>query len=97
MLAPATCPCFWGEVSGAVLRWAESLPPFCWAQTLWLAGPYYAGRPLLRLAATLNGSSDLLPCQRPATFCAGHMISFCLALTLRWAESSPRLRWAQTL
>ena len=30
-------------------------------------------------------------------FCAGHMIPVCLALTLRWAETLPLLRWAPYL
>ena len=59
-----------------------------------------AGRPFLSGAATLNGSS--VPhghetVSETGHFCAGHMISVCLALTLRWAESSPLLRRGQTL
>ena len=59
-----------------------------------------AGRPFLSGAATLNGSS--VPhghetVSETRHFCAGHMISVCLALTLRWAESSPLLRRGQTL
>ena len=30
-------------------------------------------------------------------FCAGPLASECLALTLRWAETLPLLRWAQSL
>ena len=30
-------------------------------------------------------------------FCAGPLVSVCLALTLRWAETSPLLRWAKSL
>ena len=77
-----------------------------WAHDLRLLGPYLAlsrvlatfalgsdsvaGLPLLRGAATLNGSS--VPrghetVSETGHFCAGHMISVCLALTLRWAES----------
>ena len=57
-----------------------------------------AGRPLLRGAATLDGSS--VPHGHEAVseigrFCAGHMISVCLALTLCRAETGPLLRWAR--
>ena len=58
------------------------------------------GRPLLRGAATLNGSSIPLgheTVSETSHFCAGHMISVCLALTSRWAESSPLLRRGWTL
>ena len=59
-----------------------------------------AGRPLLRGAATLNGSS--VPRGHESVldtghFCAGRVISVRLALILRWAESLPLLRWAQAL
>ena len=89
------------------MRWAHASDPR-------MSGPYFAlgrdraafalgsdsvaGRPLLRGAATLNGSS--VPhghesVSETGHFCAGHMIPVCLALTLRWAETGPILRWAR--
>ena len=46
----------------------------------------------------LNGSSVPLGHETVSGtghFCAGHMISVCLALTLRWAETGPLLPWAR--
>ena len=89
-------------------------PPLRWAHDLRSLGPYLAlgrvlatfalgsdsvaGRPLLRGAATLNGSS--VPhghetVSETGHFCAGHMIPMCQALTLRWAGTGPLLRWAR--
>ena len=90
LLAPATCPFSLGAWSlakfGPYLALGRVLATFQVA----LGSDSVAGLPLLRGAATLNGSS--VPrghetVSETGHFCAGHMISVCLALTLRWAES----------
>ena len=96
--APATCPFALGAWSlakfGPYLALGRVLATFA------LGLDSVAGRPLLRGAATLNGSS--VPRGHESVletghFCAGRMITVRLALILRWAESLPPLRWAQTL
>ena len=94
-----------GTMPCPLLRWAHDLcmscPYFALGRvlaTFALGSDSVAGRPLLRGAATLNGSS--VPhghetVSETGHFCAGHMIPVCLALTLRWAETGPILRWAR--
>jgi len=41
------------------LRWAETLPLLRWAQSLWRAGPYYAGPPRLARPVPRARSLDL--------------------------------------
>ena len=92
----------------ALLRWARlgglwrSL-----ALTLRWAGPrhFCSGvGPCSGPALTTRGRhAQRLVCPAPGHetvsetghFCAGHMIPVCLALTLRWAETRPLLRWAR--
>ena len=88
-----------------LLRWAHDLrllgPYFSLGRVLATFAPGLdpaAGRPLLSGAATLNGSSIPLgheTVSETGHFCAGYMVSVCPALTLRWAETGPLLRWAR--
>ena len=104
--AAGRAPCWFGLVASPV-----TCPFASGARSLVEFGPYFAlgrvlttfalgsdsvaGLPLLRGAATLNGTWGAV--SGTGHVCAGHMISVCLALTLRWAEPSPLLRCAQTL
>ena len=95
LTAPATCPLTWG--AGSL---AEFGPYFALGRDLATFAPgsdSVAGRPLLRGAATLNGSSPRghETVSGNGNFCAVHVISVCLALTLRWAETGPLLHWAR--
>ena len=78
-----------------------------WAHDPRVFGPYFAlGRDLaffalgeVRPPAPTAHLAYLGPAAVSGTghFCAGHMIPVCLALTLRWAETLPLLRWAPYL
>ena len=92
MATPATCPLALGARS-----LAESGPYFALGRVFYAEVRLCSGPAL----TTRGRHTQRLVCPTWARdrvrFCAGRMISARLALTLRWAESSPLLRWAQTL